>query len=258
VEVGRTARYEGRVAGRFDRVIVTSDADRGALLELMQARPDDRTPTRVEVVANGVDVEYFSPPTEAREPLTIVITGKMSYHANVTAVRWLVEQVMPKVWSALPTARLWIVGQDPSREVQALGRPWTNPRGAGSGAGMPEARVLVTGTVPDVRPFLRKAAVAVAPIRYGVGIQNKVLEAMACGTPVVATEQAVAGVRARPGAELVVASTAAEFAQAVVTLLQDPAKSAQLALAARAFIERQHDWRQVGARMTDLYRHARD
>lgn len=255
MELGRTERYEGRVAGRFDRVTVTSNEDRDALAALA-AGTDARGPeARIEVVANGVDLDYFTPSAGPREPLSIVVTGKMSYHANVTAVRWLVEQVMPRVWTVVPRARVWIVGQNPAREVLELGQKWTAPPGAA--VPPPEARVLVTGTVPDVRPYLARAAVAVAPIRYGVGIQNKVLEALASGAPVVATEQAVAGVGARPGCELMVASTPSAFAQAVVTLLDDGATRQRLAGADRAYIERQHDWRRAGAAMADIYRHAR-
>lgn len=257
LELPRTRRYEGWVGSRFDRVVVTSDADRTELLRLAQPRSDGAPATRIDVVPNGVDLDYFSPPTEAREPLTLVVTGKMSYHANASAVQWLVNEVMPRVWSTLPAARLWIVGKDPTRDVLKLGQPWIRSFDAVSGSAMPEARVVVTGTVPDVRPFLRKAALAVAPIQYGVGIQNKVLEAMACGTPVVATAEAVAGLRAQHGSEVVVASTPAEFALAVVTLLEGPAQRARLGEAGRAFTERDHDWRRVGAAMTELYRHAR-
>ncbi|MCC7035518.1 MAG: glycosyltransferase [Acidobacteria bacterium] len=256
LELGRTERYEGRVAAAFDRVVVTSDEDRQALLALVQSGKGTLPDTHVQVVPNGVDLEYFSPVSEPREPMTIVVTGKMSYHANVTAARWLVEEVMPGVWAAAPAARLWIVGQDPAREVQALGATWPDP--PGPGASMPASRVIVTGTVPDIRPYLRRATVAVAPIRYGVGIQNKVLEAMACGTPVVATPQAVAGVPTRSGSELVVASTAGEFAQAIVSLLGDRGTCDRLSRASRAFAERQHDWRRAGAALTDIYRHARD
>ncbi|HUW15761.1 MAG TPA: glycosyltransferase [Actinomycetes bacterium] len=256
VELPRTRRYESWVGSRFDRLVVTSDADRAEFLRLAQPTSDGRPATRVDVVPNGVDLDYFSPAPEVREPLTLVITGKMSYHANVSAVRWLVDEVMPRVWSALPAARLWVVGKDPPRDLRKLGQPSHRPVDAAS-AVIPEARVVVTGTVADVRPFLHKAALALAPIQYGVGIQNKVLEAMACGTPVVATAKAVGSLHAQPGSEMVVASTPAEFAQAVVTLLEDPARRDRLGRAGRAFTEREHDWRQVGAAMTEIYRHAR-
>jgi glycosyltransferase involved in cell wall biosynthesis len=113
---------------------------------------------------------------------------------------------------------------------------------------------VVTGTVADIRPFLRKAAIAVAPIQYGVGIQNKVLEALACATPVVATPQAVGALEALPGCELVVASSPSELSAAIVALLGDPALRDRLGQAGRAFVERCHDWRVVATRLAEIYR----
>jgi glycosyltransferase involved in cell wall biosynthesis len=168
----------------------------------------------------------------------------MSYHANATAVVRFVRDVMPAVWAELPETRLWVVGKDPGREVVELG--------ASSG----EPRVVVTGTVEDVRPFLRKAALAVAPIQYGVGVQNKVLEALACGTPTVATRQAVSALEVRNGDELVVATGARELAGAIVALLRDPLRREHLGRTGRAFVERRHDWRSLAGQLTGIYRNA--
>ena len=230
-ELPRTARYEARVAARFDRVLVTSDADRDDLLELARRHHANLPGDRVQVLPNGVDLEYFHPSDEPREARTLVMTGKMSYHANATAAVRFVEDVMPSVWARLPDVRVWIVGKDPPDDVVKLGD-----------AG-PTARVVVTGTVPDIRPFLRTAALAVAPIQYGVGIQNKVLEALACATPVVATPQAVAALEARPGCETRGRSSPSELARAIVALLRDPALRDRLGQAGRSFVERRHGWR---------------
>ena len=246
-ELPRTRRYEGRVAARFDRVLVTSEVDRRELLELARRQSADLRDDRVQVVPNGVDLEYFRPPEGPREARTLVMTGKMSYHANATAAVRFVQDVMPSVWARLPDARLWIVGQDPPAEVVRLG--------ACDGGGE-TARVVVTGTVADIRPFLARAAVAVAPIQYGVGIQNKVLEALACATPVVATPQAVSALEARPGCELLVASSPSELGGAIVRLLEDPALCDRLGQAGRSFVERRHDWRAAGARLAEIYRDA--
>ncbi|NIW43885.1 MAG: glycosyltransferase, partial [Gammaproteobacteria bacterium] len=117
-------------------------------------------------------------------PETVVITGKMSYHANITMAVYLAEEIMPRVWAERPGVQLEIVGKDPSPEVQNLGE---------------HKNVSVIGGVPDLRPYIQKATVAAAPILYGVGIQNKVLEAMACGTPVVVTPQAVSAIDVNDG-----------------------------------------------------------
>jgi len=116
--------------------------------------------------------------------------------------------------------------------------------------------VVVTGTVDDIRPFLRTATLAIAPIQYGVGIQNKVLEALACGTPVVATPQAVSALAVRAGEDLVVGRTPGELATAIVTLLDDPDRRRRVGQAGRAYVERYHTWHRVAGRLSDVYRDA--
>ena len=154
---------------------MTSSEDRAALQELTARYGGADEVKLVEVLPNGVDLNYFAPQNLPRQGETIVFSGKMSYHANVASVLYLVHEIMPIVWRERPSVGLWVVGQSPTRAVQALAR---------------DERVKVTGFVPDLRPYLAQAAVAVSPIRYGVGIQNKVLEAMAMGTPVVTSPRA--------------------------------------------------------------------
>ena len=143
------------------------------------------------------NISYLDPGCE-REPTTLVVSGKMSYHANITMVLKLFTEIMPLIWQQKPDVRVWIVGKDPPKELQALEEP---------------PRVVVTGYVPDIRPYLRAASIALAPLTYGAGIQNKVLEAMACGTPVVSTPLAMSGLETATGAELMVAGNPSEFSQ---------------------------------------------
>jgi glycosyltransferase involved in cell wall biosynthesis len=244
LELPRTERYEGTVTQRFDRVLTTSEADRQGLLALADkagtARPD--LARRVVVIPNGVDLDHFTPPTGPREAATLVISGKMSYHANVAAVVAFADEVLPRIVRDRPQTRLVIVGQDPAPVVQALaGRPG----------------VTVTGTVEDVRPFLQGATLAVAPIQYAVGVQNKVLEAMACATPVVATPAAVEALGVADGRELVVARDAEEMAARIVQLLGQPDDRARIGAAGRRYVETHHDWRSIADRLSDLYRDAR-
>ncbi len=235
-ELGRTRRYEAWLAGQFDQVLVTSPKDQDAFRALAPAAVRDG---RVTVLPNGVALDYFTTePSFSRDRATLVISGKMSYHANVTMVMQFVKKVFPLVKSARPDVNLVIVGKDPAPEVRAL-------------AGDPA--VTVTGEVPDVRPYLRKATVAVAPIAYGVGIQNKVLEAMAVGTPVVCTPQAVSALQTVNGQDLLVAEDEAGQAQAIVGLLSDPARAARIGANGRAYIEEHHDWSRITERLEAIY-----
>jgi polysaccharide biosynthesis protein PslH len=235
-ELGRTRRYEGGVLDRFDHVTVTSAADRRMLQEL---HPAGESSTPVSILPNGVDLDYFRPdPRVERQPDSLVISGKMSYHANVAMVKYLVGEIMPLVWTHCPETRVMIVGKDPTREVQELS---SHPQ------------VTVTGTVAHLPPYLQRAAIAVAPIAYGAGIQNKVLEAMACGAPVVASSQAVSAIQAEPGREVLVADDAHGFAQALVGLLEDPGRRAALGQAGRSYVEKHHHWDVVARQLDSIY-----
>lgn len=236
LELGRTERYERWLIQQFNRVLVTSPADREALLSLL---PDGQHAAPINVLANGVDLEYFQPAPEIeREPATLVLSGKMSYHANVTMALHLAREIMPTVWDRRPDATLTIVGKDPPREILALAQ---NPA------------ITVTGTVADVRPYLQRATIAVAPITYGAGIQNKVLEAMACGAPVLTTPRATTALNAVAGRDLHIAEGAGAFAEAVLHLLEDTEERARVAGAGRTYVQTQHDWGAIAARLEDFH-----
>jgi sugar transferase (PEP-CTERM/EpsH1 system associated) len=179
------------------------------------------------VIPNGVDLEYFTPPARPADGATIVFTGAMQYVPNVDAVRHFCDAILPRVRARCPDSRFVIVGKDPAPAVQRLGsRPG----------------VIVTGAVPDVRPFVRSAAVAVAPLRIARGVQNKILEAMAMGVAVVATGKAHEGLDARPGEHLFVEDDPARFADAVVRLLGSRGLRDQVGRAGRRFVEASHSW----------------
>jgi glycosyltransferase involved in cell wall biosynthesis len=241
LELGRTSRFEPQLLAQFAHTLVTSPADRAALVELAVAAGKDNAGDAVSVLPNGVDLEYFTPDDEARLPATLVFSGKMSYHANVTAAQHLVREIMPRIWAQRPDVRVWIVGKDPTREVVALAHETG------------DAGVAVTGTVPDIRTYLRRATLAVAPVPYGAGIQNKVLEAMACGAPVVASGQAVSALTAQDGRDLLVAGDNAEFAQLVLALLDAPARRGTLSCAGRLYVEQNHAWPQIVADLEQVY-----
>lgn len=235
-ELRRTEAYEKMLVSRFNHVLVTSSTDREAFLSLAE---DKRLWKQISVLNNGVDLVYFSPDESVtRDDHTVVVSGKLSYHANINMVLFLVNQIMPQVWLNNPEVRLDIVGKDPPREIIELGK---NPK------------ITVTGTVMDLRPYLRQAAVAVAPIIYGAGIQNKVLEAMACATPVISTSKAVSALAVTHGENVLVADTPQEFAQAIVDLLADPQKRDRIGSAGRQFVEKYHNWSTITEQLEVIY-----
>lgn len=242
LELPRTRRYEGQAVGAFAAVLATSARDAAALDTLGQQKHPRRSGARAaKVVPNGVDSSYFTPAAVINnEGARIVLTGKMSYHANVTAALTLVNEIMPHVWRARPDVEVVIAGSAPTSAVRQL-------------ATRHAPRVRVTGYVSDLRPHLRGATVAVAPIPYGAGIQNKVLEAMACGLPVVASPQASSAIQAQVGRDLWVADNPAEFAAALLRLLAEPETRRRLGEAARAYTVAHHRWERIVEHLESLY-----
>jgi sugar transferase (PEP-CTERM/EpsH1 system associated) len=218
--------FERRAAERASRVFFVTEAEVALWRRLAPG-----CATRVDAVGNGVDTRYFSPDFACDSPfapgsLPIVFTGAMNYWPNVDAVRWFADDVLPRVRDAQPAVRFYIVGMNPVPSVMAL----------------ESDAVHVTGTVDDVRPYLRHAAAVVAPLRLARGIQNKVLEAMAMGRPVVASAACAAPIDAVPGRHLLTASDADEFATSLVTLLGAPETAAAIGRAARERIVSHYDW----------------
>ena len=221
----REARYlaalEGNIGKQFDRVLVVSEAERTCCKSVSR--------DRVTAVPNGVDLEYFAPrtrePAERQSP-TLVFTGVMDYRPNVDGIAWFVKSILPSVRAAVPDVRLFIVGNRPSKTVQRLAS---------------DPGVVVTGFVPDVREYVARG-VSIAPLRIARGIQNKVLEAMAMGRPIVVTPQAFEGIDAVPGRDLMVASDEREFAARTIECLQDSAHADRLGCAARARAEQAYSW----------------
>ena len=234
LELPRTRRAERQLVHGFDKTLVTSANDKIGLERLSgQSLP------QVLVLPNGVDTAYFFPDDTPKASAEIVFSGKLSYHANLTAALHLVQQVMPYIWAEQPETSVVLAGKDPSRELLKLEQA--------------DPRVRVTGTVDDLRPYLRRATVAAALVPYGAGIQNKVLEAMACGTAVVGSPQAAAALKITPGREMLVVEGAQAQAKALLQVLTNARLMAQLATAGRAYVEAQHDWNKIAAQLEGIY-----
>ncbi len=185
----------------------------------------------VHHIQNGVDSGLFAPAHNLPSPYgkheePVVFTGAMDYWPNVDAVSWFVREVFPSILAARPNARFYIVGMRPAPAVMALAR---------------EPRVVVTGLVPDVRPYLMHAVAVVAPLRIARGVQTKVLEAMAMARPVVVSSAAAAGLSGVPGVHFEVAMDAAEFSRKTIVLMAHGSSTA-LGLAARAHVLAAYDW----------------
>jgi glycosyltransferase involved in cell wall biosynthesis len=191
----------------------------------------------VHCVPNGVDAAYFGRPPEhdsggGSDPV-IVFTGHMSNPNNERAAIFLVREVGPKLWSKLPEARIQIVGADPTEAVRQL-------------AGR---RVEITGEVPDIRPYLWQSSVVVLPMQSGTGIKNKLLEAWAAGTAVVATPLACQGVDAKDGKDLMIAESTSEFASSMVNLTGNRELKKRLASAGRNKVVEHYTWQAMAERL---------
>jgi sugar transferase (PEP-CTERM/EpsH1 system associated) len=244
LDLRRTRLYEGRLVASFDHILVTSAVDRAALLTLHQTarQRNPRLPEAgpITVIPNGVDTSYFTPGLEKRSPERLVFSGKMSYHANITAVLHLVNEIMPLIWARRPDVILSVVGKDPAPQILDLARQHPG-------------RIEVTGTVPDIRPYLRAASVAVVPILYGAGVQNKVLEAMACATPVVASPIATAALQTEEGVHVLTAADAGTFAQKVLSLIDSDLQRSDIGKAGYDYVISHHRWETLCARVAQVY-----
>ncbi|MEA3038514.1 MAG: hypothetical protein QOE79_1027 [Sphingomonadales bacterium] len=218
-EAAKLFAFECETAARADLSLFVSEAE-ARLFRDRAGLPD----ADIRALTNGVDLDFYRPgavPAEAPRPL-IVFAGQMDYAPNVDAASWFARDVLPWV----PGATFAIVGRNPTASLKALASD----------------RVIVTGEVADVRPWLAAADVVTAPLRVARGIQNKVLEAMAAGRPVVASPAAVEGIEAERGRDLVVADGAEAQAQAVRDLLADPARAAAIGASARRRMEEAYRW----------------
>lgn len=227
-------RYEGDFCRRVDAVVAVSDADAKALTRLVPG-------LKPLVLPNGVDIAHYqaldiTPATLGSEAL--VFTGKMDFRPNVDAVIWFANEVLPLIRERVPQACFYIVGKNPHPRLDALrGRPG----------------VMVTGYVEDVRPYITAAAVYVVPLRTGGGTRLKLLEAMAMGKAIVSTTLGCEGVYLRAGREVLLADTPRAFADAVLSLLANEPRRADLGRAAALFAAEHYDWRNLVPRLDQLY-----
>jgi len=220
LEGHKLERTEKNLARAFDLCTCTTREELETLRGFRVATDTDWFP-------NGVDGQYFSPTTAAYDTDQVCFVGRMDYFPNQQAVRWFCADVLPLIRARHPRVKFTIVGAAPPRSITALA--------ATHG-------IAVTVTVPDVRPLVQAAALTVAPLIIARGTQNKILESMAMGVPVVASGTAARGVDAEPGRHILAADSPAEFAAAVLGLLEQPPERARLAAAGRERVLSNHSW----------------
>jgi len=230
LEGRKLEQEERRLASRFDLCTATTRAE----WETLEAYA---TGVRSDWFPNGVDGEYFAPSAEAHEPDTVVFVGRMDYYPNQECMADFCAKVLPRLQAARPGLKLMIVGADPSPAVRRLG----SLQG-----------VTVTGSVPDVRPYLRRATLMVAPLNIARGTQNKILEAMAAGTPVVTSRVAAGGVDASSPEHFLVASAPEEYVGAILRIIDDPAERRRLSLAGRERMLSHHNWERSMQRLDGI------
>ncbi|MDL2336245.1 MAG: TIGR03087 family PEP-CTERM/XrtA system glycosyltransferase [Pseudomonadota bacterium] len=218
--------YERTLASRATRSFFVTEKE----TELFRSMAPESA-GNCEAMCNGVDADYFAPDPQRESPfandeLPLVFSGAMDYWPNIDAVTWFASEILPRLRARWPTLRLHIAGRNPTPTVRALAGPAIN----------------VTGTVPDMRPYLQHAAVVVAPLRLARGIQNKILEAMAMGRPVVAARECADAITAQRGSELICAEDADGFVREVDALLREPARAASMGEAGRRRVQRDYSW----------------
>lgn len=235
-EAAQLRLAEARAINNATRAFAISKAE-AAVLDSPR-RAESLAPKPVSWFGNGVDTAFFSPRENMATPPgpDIVFTGAMDYWANVDAALWFVDRVWPLVLKTSPQAQFAIVGSRPDKRLMALhGRK----------------NISVTGRVPDVRPYLWGAKIAIAPMRIARGVQNKVLEAMASGVPVVATSGAATGIEMSSPTHFMLADAAEDFVNAVTALLANPDERSRLAREGRALMVNQFQWDQQLGRFAD-------
>ena len=228
IEAVKLRFYEPRTIKRFRKTIITSVREKRKLKSF-----NDKLV--IDVIGNGVDSEYFKPAGRHKYPHRIVFNGKMSYAPNANAVIWFANNVFPLIKQRVPDAEFVIVGSKPSSAVKALAKT---------------EGITVTGFVEDLRPYLDESSVAVVPMRIAVGVQNKLLEDLAMGLPVVTTSISSPGQNV-PG--VFVADSPEEMADTICELFEDDTLRKEEGAAAREFVKEKCSWSAMTTKLETIY-----
>ncbi|MBP7162213.1 MAG: glycosyltransferase [Candidatus Omnitrophica bacterium] len=232
IEIGKRRYIEKRIYAQFNHCVVVSEKDKEAI---QRHAPG----LEVTVMTNGVDLDYYGYRPYGGPENNIIFTGTMSYAPNVDAALFFYHEIFPMVRERIPNVKLYIVGASPGAEILNLKE---------------DPAVVVTGRVDDIRDYIYQSAIYVCPMRYGTGIKNKVLEAMAMGVPVVATPASIAGIPAVDGEHISLTGTPDAFARETIRLLEDKMKRARMTGNARKLVEAHFNWADRAKMIEDIYR----
>jgi sugar transferase (PEP-CTERM/EpsH1 system associated) len=227
MEWKRLLRYETEVFSHFEKHAIISSQDR----DLMPVKEKEK----IVVIPNGVDTDFFSP-VDAKKDYELLFNGNMSYPPNVESVLYIAQKILPLVWKKHPQVRLLISGANPSAEVSAL----------------QSDRITVTGWVDDVRESFARSKMLVAPMQSSIGLQNKLLEAMAMRLPCITTTLSNNAIKAVPDSQVLVADTPQQFATHIEMLLEFPEKAQQLADNGYKMVHDRFNWKQTSLQLEQL------
>lgn len=224
-------RYELALWQKFDMITVVSQVD---LATLLSACPT----ANVMEISNGVDTDYFSPNGIVEEPKNLLFTGSMDWLPNEDAVGYFVEKIWPHVYNRFPDAKFYIVGRNPGAKVRDL---------------KAVKGIEVTGTVPDVRPFMKRCNLFIVPLRIGGGSRLKILEALSMQKKVISTSIGCEGLDVTPEENILVADSPEAFAQEIIKAWTKPDKQSQLGERGRNLVLEKYDWRIIAKKLNMVY-----
>ncbi|MBZ5602590.1 MAG: glycosyltransferase family 4 protein [Acidobacteriia bacterium] len=231
LQAQRMAAFESDVCKRVKNVVAVSELD----AELMRKQYQ---PRRVDAVATGVDVDYFTAAAPVARTADLVFVGSMDWMPNIDGAEWFVREILPIIRKKKPDCSVVFAGRKPPAALLAMAER--------------DARIHVTGTVPDIRPYFWGSALSIVPLRIGGGTRLKIFESMAAGIPVVSTSVGAEGLPVEPGTHILIADDPGAFAEACLKVLSDPAAAAKMAQQARDLVAAQFSWEAVSLQFERL------
>ena len=228
--------YEKKMLPKFDRTVVVSPVDRNWFLSLFD---NSETKPDISVIPIGVDPEYFKPVFVEEDYPSVIFRGIMNFLPNTDAALYFHNAILPLIEKEIPEIKYYVVGKNPTEQIRTI----SNGR-----------KVIVTGYVEDIRPYIAKASINVCPMRIGTGMKYKIIEAMVLGIPTVATSFACAGIpELKNGENIVIADTPEDFAKNIVLLLKDKNLRQRISASGRKVVLENYTWSKIASKFENLY-----